>query len=899
MTDLRATYRLQLRGGVDLRRARSLADYLARLGVSHLYLSPVLRARRGSAHGYDTVDPRVLDPALGSERDLRALARDLEARGLGILLDIVPNHMAADPESPAFDDVLRAGPRSPFAAWFDVAWEDARGRRRPLLLPVLGRPLPECLAQGELWLVREEGELRVRYYERSFPLAKATLPPDLREALARRDDAAARAAIRGFAAGPGGRRRLGRLLGRQAYRLAYWKTARHRINYRRFFDISDLVGLRVEDPAVFDATQAKVLAWAEEGVLAGLRVDHVDGLHDPGGTLRRLRAALPERTRGGAPVALLVEKILAPDERLPAGWPVDGSTGYEFLNEVEALFVEPRGAAALEAAWARTTGIRRGFALVARDAKRRALRELLRADLSRLAEAMARLPEARGAEPAALADALVETIAHLPVYRAYAGRSGVTGADRARLSAALRAARRTQGARRGRRAACDRLRAVLLAPLPVARHARAARLEAIRRFGQLSGPAAAKGVEDTTLYRFAPLLSRNEVGGEPDRPLADAARALHAANRRRARRQPRGLLAASTHDTKRSADVRARLDVLSEIPDAWSAAVSRWRRWNAPLGRSAGGRRAPDAATELFLYQSLVGVWPLPKDADPEAVPGAAELAALAERLEGSMQKAAREAKARTSWISPDPRFEAALARFVRESLRPGRRSPFLRDVAALVAEIARPGLWNALARTLVQTTAPGAPDVYQGDELFSFALVDPDNRRPVDFARRRRMLAELERGLARDPERRVRAWVRRPEDGRVKLHLLRAALHARRRHPGLFGAGAYEPLRARGAKSRHVFAFLRRDGPRVAIVVAPRLARTLVGDARGAPVGSVWGDTRLVLPADLGGRRFDSALDARARRTPPAARGRVELPLAELLETFPGALWLGRSARG
>jgi malto-oligosyltrehalose synthase len=828
-------------------RVRALIPYLCRLGVSHLYLSPVLQARTGSAHGYDGVDPTRVDAALGGERGLERLAREARRAGLGLVIDIVPNHLAAHEENPFFEQVLARGPAAPSAPWFDIEWQQG-----PLLLPILGAPLRDVMRRRELVVRREDGESRLRYHDRSLPLAPESegLP-------------------------------LPALLQRQHYRLGFWRRARHRLNYRRFFDVNELIGVRVEDSDVFRATHAKLLSLVADGQVDGLRVDHVDGLRDPRGYLERLRrevdALRPARGAGG--VGLWVEKILASWEPLPADWPVDGTTGYEFLNEVEDLWLDPAGVTAIERAWQRRSGERESFDSVALRAKRVAVIQLLRADLERLLRAA-------GDASSALRDALVEVVAALPVYRTYAGPSGRLGRrDRALLDETLRRAR---AAGRAPPEKLRRLRRLL------GLDGRPPQPEFVALFQQVTGPAAAKGIEDTALYRSVALVSRNEVGSDPGRPPSDALAAFHRSSRLRARRWPRSLLAVTTHDTKRSADVRARLDVLSEIPERWLEAVERWTRGNAARRSDAG----PDADAEYLFYQSLLGLWPL-RAPGARSLPSRPVLAELAERLVAYMHKAAREAKQRTSWISPDPVYEAVLERFVRRLLDPERAASrrFLADVQRLCDEVSRPGLWNGLSRTLLHLTAPGVPDLYQGDELWSLSLVDPDNRRRVDFARRARLLRGLERGFGAGPTARRRLLaqlVARPEDGRIKLHVVHAALEARRRSPELFVGGDYRPLRAEGAAAAHVVAYARRAGARVALVVVPRRARTLLSDGRRAPLGvEVWGATSLRLPRDLAGRAFTSPLTGARLRT--GAAGPPRLALGDLLAELPVGLWLGR----
>jgi (1->4)-alpha-D-glucan 1-alpha-D-glucosylmutase len=951
MTSFRATYRLQLRAGVTFRDARRLLQYLRRLGVSHLYLSPVFTARRGSEHGYDVVDPRALDPAVGREGELRRLAQEARTRGMGLLLDIVPNHLATSSENPYWSDVLTHGASSAYAQWFDVDW-GARGDRR-VFLPVLGDRLARVLERGEVRLEFTDRRWRVRYYEQEFPVDPRTIPLIVEGGAAARDaawggtpatvalgnltrdlralpprwprhparreeaerllkalwDLAARSAevrrllTRGTAAlapEQGGVRRLARLLRGQAYRLAYWRRAAREINYRRFFTISHLIGVRVEDPTVFAATHQLALDWCKEGIVAGLRVDHVDGLHDPASYLKRLHRSLPRRGLRRRP-AVVVEKILARHEELPPDWPVDGTTGYEFLNEVEDLFIDPAGYAMVEAAYRALTGQRAGYHAVARRAKRSILTGHLAADVRRLARMLGRLSSAtRGPVPdmPAVERAIVETIVELPRYRVYPGARPpwYRRDEREVLAGALERA-----GKRASRAAVELLAYGLLLREPRVGSAaeRSRRLAFARRFQQVCGPAAAKGVEDTALYRYVPLASRNEVGGEPDAPLDDAVGVLHTRNARRVRRWAGGLLAVSTHDTKRSADVRGRLDVLSEVPQEWLAGVRRWRRWNREHRRRVGGRLVPDPGVEYLLYQSLVGLWPLRGDVgSASGLPAPTQLGALRTRIGAYLLKAAREAKRRTSWVRPHPPYEEALAGFVERVLSPATADRFLADVAGFVRRIVRPGLWNALSRTLVHLTAPGVPDVYQGDELWNFTLVDPDNRQPVDFRLRGRLLQQVAEVSARSTQARRRLLgelLSLPEDGRIKLYVLHRALDARRRMPELFAEGRYVSLPSVGPAARHVFAFARTRENTAVVVVVPRLVVSLSGDSRNAPVTeAVWGDTAVRLPAALRLMRWRSLLTGQRIAVSPG-RGTTRLQVADAFGSLPLALLEGR----
>ncbi len=877
-TDILATYRLQLHAEFSLARARELVPYFERLGITHLHCSPVLQARRGSTHGYDVVDPTRLDPGLGTEADLAALVGDLRARGMGLVLDVVPNHMAASDENPAWEDVLARGRASPYARWFDIEWLPLeRGARSRIVLPVLGDARARVLERDEIGLAAAGDTVRLRYWEHSFPLHPATVPMVLEHG------------VEAFGRGPEGRARIRRLLDAQVYRLVHWRRAARELNYRRFFDVNELVALRVEDPDVFAQTHALLLDWCRRGWVDGFRVDHLDGLLDPGGYLERLAAAFPQAGDAGPP-AIFVEKILAPGERLRDAWPAAGTTGYDGLNEAEALFVHPAGWDALEREYRRVIRQPLDFAAIARAAKRYALETGLSAGVRRLAQQLRRLAGRRQPPLAvsvdALVAALVDTIAALPVYRTYVDERHPVpvGADRALLDAALAAAR-DQG--RAGPAALELLAEVLLAADGASGGEDARpRLRLIQRFQQLSGPAMAKGVEDTAFYSYAPLLSRNEVGGGPAPPLEEAVARFHEGNLHRAKHWPRTLLAATTHDTKRSADARARLDVLSELSAAWEERFYRWRRWNRKHQRLVHGRQAPDANMVYHLYQALVAIWPLVE-------PDADCLASLRDRLGAYAVKAAREAKTRTSWTDPDEGFETALRAYVEALLTPAAAPEFLEDFAPFAARIGRLGLWNAFAKTLLQLTVPGVPDVYQGDELWNFALVDPDNRRPVDFALRRRLLEGLPRedqpadGL-------VDELVARADDGRLKLYLTARALAARKRYRELFLRGAYVPLAVEGALGRHLVAFARHSGATWAIVLAPRLLASLLADSGSwRDPGAPWADTAVRLFSGwptrwrcvLTGAAVDAQEDGR-------------LPVAEVLRHLPGALLIGEGGK-
>jgi (1->4)-alpha-D-glucan 1-alpha-D-glucosylmutase len=693
---MRATYRLQLRREFPLRAAAAAAGYLARLGVSHLYASPILAARPGSTHGYDVVDPTRLAPALGTEQDLLHLHQALAARGMGLLLDIVPNHQAATTDNPAWNDVLTHGRASRFASWFDVDWDGSASAPGVILLPVLAEPRARCLARGEIRLACDDGRLRIRYGESSFPVeprsvlqivgaapgpfhdlvvqmrrlsgwrttdallaARRVVAGDriLATILERHHSSAEfrtalEAAVARFQGGAEARDRLRALLDAQPYRLVHWRAGRD-LNYRRFFEINDLVGVRVEDPLVFAATHARVLGWIADGTVSGLRIDHVDGLLDPAAYLDALAAAVAgARPPGAAAPAVVIEKILGADEGLRCDWPVAGTTGYEFLNALEAVFVNPAGLRTISA-WYRATILRRNvdYRQLLRAAKRRVLETSLWPDVRRLGELLARAAPGHATSRQALREAIIEVIASLAVYRTYrSSRAREPGSeDRSRIERAVSDARA-----HGRAApvAIDALAGALLGDL---REDGGRRLRVVQRFQQLSGPAMAKGGEDTALYVWVPLLSLNEVGSEPDVPLDGAVARLHRLNAVRAVRWPGALSATTTHDTKRNADVRARLDVLSEIPDEWMQAVRRWHRATRIHRTQVRGRWSPDSDLEYLLYQTLVGFWPLRRRGAPPGEPPARD--ALEELRARALQYALKAARASTTrrWCGTSP----------------------------------------------------------------------------------------------------------------------------------------------------------------------------------------------------------------------------------------------------
>ncbi len=831
-----STYRLQLGRGFSLDDARLLAPYLRGLGVGDVYASPPLAARSGSTHGYDVVDPTRLNPEVGGEESFEALAGELERLGMGLLLDIVPNHMAASDQNPWWWDVLRHGRRSAYAEFFDIDWAAGGGQ---VLAPVLDGPFGEVLEAGQIRIEVEGGEPLVRYFDQRFPV-------DPRSYESPTDDLPR---CNGSPGDPGSFDMLEALLNRQHYRLADWRIAAREIDYRRFFDISDLVSLRMEDPAVFEAWHELVLELVRRGQVTGLRVDHVDGLADPAGYLRRLQAAIAERTGGNGHV--VAEKILGRDESLREDWPVAGTTGYEFADLAEGLFVDRGGAERIErahAAMVAAAGRPRppaapglDFERLAARCKRLVLDQLFAGEGGTLAlqlHALA-LEDRMGRDLTQddLLAALVEVMAWLPVYRTYTTAPPVADPDRRVIEHAVReAARRLDPERRRAVTFVGRVLTLDTAPEADWDEVRAW-LRFVRRWQRLSGPATAKGVEDTALYRWDGLLSRSEVGGDPSRP-AIGVEEFHRHMRERRQRWPGALNAGSTHDSKRSEDARARLHVLSEMPDEWVRRVTRWRRMNRRHRRPVAGHgEVPDPSFDLHLYQSIVGVWPLQPSGRAEAL----------SRLQEYAVKAARESKLHTSWLAPDQAYERALRGWLRATLGPAN-GRFRRDLEAFVERVALPGAVNSLAAAALRATAPGVPDVYQACELWNLSLVDPDNRRPVDFELRRRLLEELDAGRA-DRAALARELALSWTDGRVKMHVLRELLRLRRAQPQLFAAGAYLPLAATGRRRGNVVAFARRRGRSWAVAVVPRLAARLVR-GRSLPTGErAWPATVVHLP--------------------------------------------------
>ncbi|HXC30331.1 MAG TPA: malto-oligosyltrehalose synthase [Stellaceae bacterium] len=903
MAPPRATYRLQLHRGFTFRDALALVPYLADLGVSHLYISPLCEARPGSTHGYDIVNHNRLNPEIGREEEFQALSAALRERGMGIIVDIVPNHMGVGADNAWWMDVLEWGEDSPYADYFDINWRDGRpdleGR---VLLPVLGGPYGATLTAGDIELRFDagDGSFSFWYWEHRFPVsprsyhrilaaggaalgalaAKFVLRSAQREArehfeTAKRHlaetagdleiTAAIERAVASWQGIPGrvaSFRPLHRLLEAQAYRLAYWRVAADEINYRRFFNINDLVGLRVELPKLFAETHKMIFAMAERGDIDGLRIDHIDGLFDPARYLEALRDG------ASRPLYLIVEKILARYETL-RDWPIDGSTGYDFVNQVLGLFVDTAAEGAMTGLYRRMTGEAADFDTVLQACKWRIVQVNLASEMNVLARRLHRLSMAdwrtRDFTFNSMLSAVEQVVGAFPVYRTYVSERGTGADDRRYVDWAVGQARKQAGT--ADTSIFDFLHQVLTGELP----ARARRSDALRvamQFQQVTGPVMAKASEDTAFYRYARLLALNEVGGDPRRFGLSLA-GFHHLMRERQQSWPHAMSATATHDTKRGEDARIKIAMLSELPRLWAQSVTRWFRSNRSRRAEIDGSPVPDRNTEYLFYQMLVGVWP--PGVGPTDTAGVAE---LAERVRGAMIKSVREQKLHSSWSNPNDAYETALERFVMMVLDASRPNAFLADFRSFIELIERPAAIASLAQLAIKLTAPGVPDIYQGCDLWDFSLVDPDNRRPPDWSQRRALLSEIAEAT---PEALQAEW----RDGREKLFLTRKLLQLRREYPALFAEGDYQPLYGEGGRGdEHLCAFARRHGETTLVLAAPRLVYRLHqgGDRPN------WGATLLPLPHQGDWRNIiDGCVYADSDRVPAAELFR-EFPVAALL---------------
>lgn len=883
MNNFAATYRIQLHAKFGFSAARDLVPYLDELGISHVYASPYFMAQPGSTHGYDLVDPKRLNPELGTDEDHRAWTEELASRQMGHIVDFVPNHMAASPQNKWWHDVLENGPASTYADHFDIEWNPPKeALRGKVLLPVLGAQYGEVLERGELRLEREGGSFCIRYYDKCFPvnppttapflmraIEKLDLPPedphrqDLesiasglsrlafevpkerareKEVLKRRlaaliaedekiarviDDEVTR--MNGDPADPRSFDDLDQLLVGQMYRLAYWRVATEEINYRRFFEINDLAAIRMECDAVFQDMHELLLRLVAEGRLQGVRLDHVDGLYDPAGYFEKLRKSLAE-ARPGAPIWVTAEKILSTNESLPTSWQIDGTTGYDFLAAVNGVLVDPRAEEHFTRLYRDVIGDTRTFGEVAFESKRTILRSSLASELQMLALRLERIAmrdrRSRDFTLATLRRAIGETIAAFPVYRTYVRPDGShEPTDVQIVTRAIRVARRKNPEVNPSVFAFVRDQILFQGEADEDKD----RAEFAMRFQQLTGPVVAKGVEDTAFYTYVRFVALNEVGGSPER-VGISIPAFHAINTEHLARWPRAMTTTSTHDTKRGEDVRARLAVLSEIPEAFAAWVREWLELAAPYTTSidedaSDVPRAPSLSDQYLFFQTALGSYPLAHGPDES----------FTRRLTEYMIKAAREAKQHTSWLAPDDAYEGALRSFVENILAD---EAFLESLETKTTAIATYGASNALAQVVLKIASPGIPDTYQGSETWDFRLVDPDNRTEVDYARLRKDLASLEGANVRD-------LIASFRDGRVKLHVLSRGLRLRRTKPRVFLEGDYRPIDA----GDEVIAFVREHDAGAIVCAVTRFPYRVTGGRAPWACGDVWGDRTIAVP--------------------------------------------------
>lgn len=948
-----ATYRLQLSRGFRFKDSRTVVPYLHRLGITDLYASPIFRARQGSSHGYDITDPSQLNPELGNEQDFEALVRELKAHGMGLILDIVPNHMAASVENQWWMDVLENGQTSPYATFFDIHWNPIdRSLKNKVLLPILDSPYREALENQEFALTLEEQSLSINYHGYKLPLniksyfivishqlhmLEAVLGADhpsfqqliqlvkaiehLPSSYASHD---AREAQRGhlerqqikkdfwhlvntspevksflsanvalFNSEKGNHQGfdlLDRLLSQQSYQPAFWKTALGKINYRRFFDINDLIGITVDDMRVFKTTHTLILRLVSQGKVTGLRIDHIDGLNNPLEYMHRLQRYLARRTKKSgykSPFYIVVEKILSSGEILPEEWPVFGTTGYDFLNVLNNVFVDENGIQDMKVTYARLTGSQLAFEDIVYQKRKQVMEELFASEIHSLVQQLAQLSQQDRCKcnlpPDELKNILIEVTACLPIYRTYTRTQELSPRDRGYLESAIEEAQRRNPTLDSH--TLDFVQRVLFLDFPnsLDPKRRAKWLRFIMQWQQCTGAVMAKGVEDTAFYNYNSLISLNEVGGNPGGARLSI-EAFHQHNLSMQAHWPYTLNTTSTHDTKRGEDVRARLNVLSEMPQAWESHLANWMQWNRAKKPEVNGQLIPDPNLEVLLYQTLIGAWPLSDEELPE----------FKKRVRAYMFKAAREAKAFTTWLSPNPDYESALIAFVDSILKNPEQNEFLMDLLEFQRQVAYYGILNSLAQVLLKIVSPGVPDFYQGTELWDFSLVDPDNRRPVDFEKRISFLDKLMEQESEKQKKLTNKLLHSWENGQIKLYVTYKTLNARRAHREIFMDGDYIPIKVQGIKKEHVFTFARHRGNNWALIAVPRLSTRLVPLGE-LPLGrQVWGDDILILP-DAAQEHW---LNIFTGETISLSSAAGELPLADIFHRFPIALLISSSTK-
>jgi (1->4)-alpha-D-glucan 1-alpha-D-glucosylmutase len=921
----RATYRIQFTPQFGFAAARQILPYLRDLGVTDIYASPIFHARKGSLHGYDVVDPTRLNPELGTVAEFDALIEEVRRRDMGWIQDIVPNHMAYDGQNPMLMDVLENGPASPYFDFFDIDWNHPyEGIRGKVLAPFLGGFYGTCLENGEITLRYDQEGLSIHYHQLRLPVVIESyasvfarglaalrrrlgghhpdfvkllgvlfvlknLPP--KEEIRERADQvifvksmlwelygnpeikefidASVACFNGVKGDAKSFDPLDRLLSEQLFRLSFWKVAAEELDYRRFFNINELISVRVEDDKAFRHTHDLIFKLAREGKITGLRIDHIDGLYDPLKYLQRLREEVGE-------LYIVVEKILDLSENLPADWPVQGNTGYDFLNHVAGLFCDSGKEKKLSRTYSQFSGVELSCREIAIEKKRLIIGKYMAGDIEGLAHLLKSI-SSRDRHSAdvtlyGLKRALVELLTFFPVYRSYVSDQKFGDEDRRLLGETLEKARL---ANPGLLLEIDFIARFLLLDYPehLPDEERGRWRHFVMRFQQLTAPLMAKGFEDTTLYVYNRLLSLNEVGSDPGK-FGVAPEEFHRFNEQRQARSPYSMNATSTHDTKRGEDTAARISVLSEFAEDWKKCLASWSKLNRSHKTKLDRREAPDRNDEYALYQTLIGAFPSSGAADAEFV----------ERLQSYSIKAVREAKVHTEWLKPDLAYEEAFARFIQGILKPAPENRFLSEFSAFAGKIAHYGALNSLSQTLLKIASPGVPDFYQGTELWDLSLVDPDNRRAVDFDARRQALDAMTKAKADDLSALAAEVLEKKRDGRCKLFLIQRALGARNKFPELFQSGDYLPLAVRGPFKDHLIALARRHENDWAIAIAPRLLTRLIGTEQ-FPIGEdVWQDTAIILPEGAPGSWRDSI-------TGKPVEAEKYVRVAAALAHFPAAL--------
>lgn len=938
----RATYRLQFNKDFSFKEALAIKEYLSHLGISHCYASPLLMAKPGSTHGYDVVDYNKLNPEIGTEKEFEDLIQALKQNSLGLILDIVPNHMYINhPRNQWWQDVLENGPSSPYADYFDIDWHPPRLLfDNKIFLPVLDQPYEKALENQTLKISYSKGAFYLVLYDFSLPTDPKSWPSLLnifaqqvqkifsekdrdylelasvitalnhlpaahetnhelvterlreKEIIKKRLEMLIQGnsnlalllhkhldAVNGKKGDPLSFDLLEKFLDQQSYRLCYWRVANDEINYRRFFDIFEYAGIRTEKPEVFDSIHQLIFTFIEKGFIQGLRIDHIDGLYDPYEYLTKIY-----KNQNDKFLYVVAEKILTGTEKLPNIWPLNGTVGYDYLNLLNGLFVHSANKQALLDVYQQFTNNRISIRDLMYVCKKLVIDTLLSSEVHVLAKKLDHIAQhhrsSKDFTAASLKAALCDIIACFPVYRSYvrAAEGEIREEDRLVIRSAVKKAKRSNPVIHSE--IYQFIQSILLLEYPdqLTQDLKTERQEFVMRFQQLTGPVMAKGIEDTAFYRYYPLSSLNEVGSDLysfGTPLDT----FHKANLERLEFWPHSLLASSTHDTKRGEDVRARLNVLSEIPQEWAAALKHWSQLNEKHKVTLEDEIVPDPNEEYLLYQTIVGTWPLEvMDASTHKI--------YISRIQKYMEKAVKEAKIHSSWLNPDQEHDQALSQYIDRILENRSENVFLQELKKFTPSISTWGLLNSLSQTLLKLTSPGIPDIYQGNEIWDFSLVDPDNRRPVDYHKRQSLLQAISETTN------IEELLTQPQDGRMKLFLIHKILQFRKTQPQLFDEGIYVPLKVQGSLNAHVIAYARVHQSQIAMIITTRFYSTLMKDFHDPKREDLWKDTYLELPVEFSDCRFINLLNQES-----IAAEKSHIRLDPLLKKFPMALLEGSYA--